>query len=150
MIGRRPPLAKPKPKKIIKKGRIARRTDSDANAIVKKYIRFTKSIAREMADSMRLTPNLKDELNSVALEALVVSSRRIRITDENELMGYLGKRIRGAIIDFLRKEIITKRGTKRKSYQEIKDPKLGTTKRGTKITKGKCPHCGITVCRMGG
>ena len=32
----------------------------------------------------------------------------------------------------------------------MKDGKESLTKRGTKIAKGKCPHCGITVCRMGG
>ena len=32
----------------------------------------------------------------------------------------------------------------------IKDPKESTTKKGTKIAKGKCPECGTTVCRMGG
>jgi len=32
----------------------------------------------------------------------------------------------------------------------IKDPKESLTSKGTKIAKGKCPHCGITVCRMGG
>jgi len=37
-----------------------------------------------------------------------------------------------------------------KKKVEIKNPKESTTKRGTKIAKGKCPVCGITVCRMGG
>jgi len=37
-----------------------------------------------------------------------------------------------------------------KTMRDMKDPKVGTTKRGTKITKGKCPKCGTTVCRMGG
>ena len=32
----------------------------------------------------------------------------------------------------------------------IQNPKESTTKRGTKIAKGKCPNCGTTVCRMGG
>jgi len=32
----------------------------------------------------------------------------------------------------------------------MKDAKESTTKKGTKIAKGKCPHCGTTVCRMGG
>ncbi len=32
----------------------------------------------------------------------------------------------------------------------MKDPKESKTKKGTKIAKGKCPNCGITVCRMGG
>ncbi|MEK6855283.1 MAG: DUF5679 domain-containing protein [Nanoarchaeota archaeon] len=37
-----------------------------------------------------------------------------------------------------------------KEQREIKDPVESTTKKGTKIAKGKCPVCGITVCRMGG
>jgi len=37
-----------------------------------------------------------------------------------------------------------------KKKVEMKDGKVGTTKRGVKITKGKCPCCGITVCRIGG
>lgn len=37
-----------------------------------------------------------------------------------------------------------------KKKVDIKDPVESTTTRGTKIAKGKCPHCGITVCRMGG
>lgn len=35
-----------------------------------------------------------------------------------------------------------------KKKVEIKDGKEGKTKRGTRILKGKCPACGITVCRM--
>jgi hypothetical protein len=37
-----------------------------------------------------------------------------------------------------------------KKKVDIKDPVESTTSKGTKIAKGKCPHCGITVCRMGG
>ena len=37
-----------------------------------------------------------------------------------------------------------------KKKVEIKDPTESTTKRGTKIAKGKCPNCDTTVCRMGG
>jgi hypothetical protein len=33
---------------------------------------------------------------------------------------------------------------------DIKDGKMGTTKRGVKIMKGKCPSCNTTVCRIGG
>lgn len=39
---------------------------------------------------------------------------------------------------------------KDKQMVEIKNPVESTTKKGTKIAKGKCPICGITVCRMGG
>lgn len=35
-----------------------------------------------------------------------------------------------------------------KKKVEIKDGKEGTTKRGGRIMKGKCPECGITVCAM--
>ena len=37
-----------------------------------------------------------------------------------------------------------------KKKVEMKDVKVGKTKRGTKMAKGKCPHCGTTVCRIGG
>jgi hypothetical protein len=37
-----------------------------------------------------------------------------------------------------------------KKKVDIKDPKESKTARGTLIAKGKCPHCGTTVCRMGG
>ena len=37
-----------------------------------------------------------------------------------------------------------------KKKVEIHHGKEGTTSRGVKILKGKCPHCGTTVCRMGG
>ncbi len=37
-----------------------------------------------------------------------------------------------------------------KAKVDIKDAKEETTKKGTKIAKGKCPNCGTTVCRMGG
>jgi hypothetical protein len=37
-----------------------------------------------------------------------------------------------------------------KKKVEIKDGKESLTSRGVKILKGKCPVCGITVCRMGG
>jgi len=33
---------------------------------------------------------------------------------------------------------------------QMKDGKVGATKRGVKMTKGKCPSCGTTVCRIGG
>ena len=31
----------------------------------------------------------------------------------------------------------------------MKDPVAGTTKNGKPITKGKCPDCGTTICRIG-
>jgi endogenous inhibitor of DNA gyrase (YacG/DUF329 family) len=37
-----------------------------------------------------------------------------------------------------------------KKKVEIQNPVESTTKKGTKIAKGKCPTCGTTVCRMGG
>lgn len=37
----------------------------------------------------------------------------------------------------------------RKKVEFLK-PKESKTKKGTLIAKGKCPFCGITVCRMGG
>jgi len=37
-----------------------------------------------------------------------------------------------------------------KKMVDMKDGKESKTKKGTKIAKGKCPNCGITVCRMGG
>ena len=37
-----------------------------------------------------------------------------------------------------------------KKKVEIQDGKMSKTKRGTAILKGKCPKCGITVCRIGG
>jgi len=37
-----------------------------------------------------------------------------------------------------------------KTQVDIQNAKESLTKRGTKIAKGKCPKCGITVCRMGG
>lgn len=30
----------------------------------------------------------------------------------------------------------------------MKDPKESKTSKGTRIAKGKCPNCGITVCRI--
>lgn len=35
-----------------------------------------------------------------------------------------------------------------KKKVEIKDGKEGKTSKGTRILKGKCPVCGITVCRI--
>lgn len=32
----------------------------------------------------------------------------------------------------------------------MQNPKEGKTRKGGKITKGKCPHCGTVVCKMGG
>lgn len=37
-----------------------------------------------------------------------------------------------------------------KKMVEMNAPKESVTTRGTKIVKGKCPHCGTTVCKMGG
>lgn len=37
-----------------------------------------------------------------------------------------------------------------KAKREMKDVKMTTTSRGTKMAKGKCPKCGTTVCRIGG
>ncbi len=39
---------------------------------------------------------------------------------------------------------------KDKKMVEMLNPKETKTKRGTKMFKGKCPNCGITVCRIGG
>ena len=36
-----------------------------------------------------------------------------------------------------------------KEKKEMLDPKLGTTSNGKPITKGKCPSCGSTICRIG-
>ena len=37
-----------------------------------------------------------------------------------------------------------------KCKAEIQNPVEGKTKNGRKIAKGKCPNCGIIVCRLGG
>jgi len=37
-----------------------------------------------------------------------------------------------------------------KKKVSIKNPKQTKTKRGTPMTKGVCPICGTTVCRIGG
>lgn len=36
-----------------------------------------------------------------------------------------------------------------KAKKEMKDPVVGKTKNGKDITKGKCPDCGTTICRIG-
>lgn len=36
-----------------------------------------------------------------------------------------------------------------KEKKEMQDPVQGTTKNGKPITKGKCPVCGTTICRIG-
>lgn len=36
-----------------------------------------------------------------------------------------------------------------KEKKEMKDPVEGTTKNGKPITKGICPVCGSTICRIG-
>ena len=36
-----------------------------------------------------------------------------------------------------------------KAKKEIKDPVEVTTKNGRPMTKGVCPDCGTTVCRIG-
>ena len=35
-----------------------------------------------------------------------------------------------------------------KKKVEMEKPKETKTKRGTRMMKGKCPKCGITVCRI--
>ena len=36
-----------------------------------------------------------------------------------------------------------------KAKREMVDPVEGATKNGRPITKGKCPECGTTMCRIG-
>lgn len=36
-----------------------------------------------------------------------------------------------------------------KAKKEMQDPVEGVTKNGKPITKGKCPDCGSTICRIG-
>lgn len=36
-----------------------------------------------------------------------------------------------------------------KEKKEMRDPVEGTTKNGKPITKGTCPACGSTICRIG-
>ena len=36
-----------------------------------------------------------------------------------------------------------------KAKKEMKDPTESTTKNGKPITKGVCPDCGTTICRIG-
>ena len=36
-----------------------------------------------------------------------------------------------------------------KAKKVMTDPKEGVTKNGKPITKGKCPYCGTTICRIG-
>lgn len=36
-----------------------------------------------------------------------------------------------------------------KAKRVMQDPVEGTTKNGKPITKGKCPECGTTICRIG-
>ena len=36
-----------------------------------------------------------------------------------------------------------------KEKKVMKDPVESTTKTGKPITKGKCPDCGTTICRIG-
>ena len=35
-----------------------------------------------------------------------------------------------------------------KAKKEMQDPVEGVTKNGKPITKGKCPDCGTTICRI--
>ena len=35
-----------------------------------------------------------------------------------------------------------------KAKKIMQDPVEGTTKNGKPITKGKCPDCGTTICRI--
>ena len=36
-----------------------------------------------------------------------------------------------------------------KAKKEMQDPVESVTKNGKPITKGKCPDCGTTICRIG-
>lgn len=36
-----------------------------------------------------------------------------------------------------------------KAKKEMQDPAESLTKNGKPITKGKCPDCGTTICRIG-
>lgn len=36
-----------------------------------------------------------------------------------------------------------------KAKKEMRDPVESLTKNGKPITKGKCPDCGTTICRIG-
>lgn len=36
-----------------------------------------------------------------------------------------------------------------KAKREIQDPKQVTTKNGRPMTKGTCPECGTTICKIG-
>ena len=36
-----------------------------------------------------------------------------------------------------------------KKKVEMQDIKITKTKKGVEMRKGKCPNCGITVCRIG-
>lgn len=37
-----------------------------------------------------------------------------------------------------------------KAKKEMLDPQQVTTKNGRQMTKGKCPDCGTTICKIGG
>ena len=37
-----------------------------------------------------------------------------------------------------------------KAKKEMQDPQQVTTKNGRMMTKGKCPDCGTTICKIGG
>jgi len=36
-----------------------------------------------------------------------------------------------------------------KAKREMKDVKMGKTKRGVPMAKGTCPKCGTKMCRLG-
>ena len=80
--------------------------------------------------------------NTGSCAPVQAEARRDKVRDESVLLKYRTERCLEAMA-------IEAYCVKCKAKKIMQDPVEGTTKNGKPITKGKCPDCGTTICRIG-
>jgi len=92
----------------------ALRRDSDFNRLIRDHLPLVRSITDQM--KRRLPANVdEEELRSVALTGLVAAARSFRPEESTSFAGYASSRIRGAILDELRRMDCLTRSTRAKA-----------------------------------
>lgn len=75
-----------------------------SHELINKYLAYANAIAHKLQRQYNLPASLIDDMKSAASEGLVQAAQRYDCNSQYKFSGYAYPRIRGAVIDYLRRE----------------------------------------------